>query len=236
MSIFRGLQLHTSFRRLPGLLLVLLGVALAGCSSSDSSDPEPAPPAPPAPPPPTPPPPPALPPISATAISLDDGHQVGATRWPNGNTSMGGQGQPVGGLECAASSPVGVHIHAHLSIFLNGEALAVPNEIGHVDLSPTTNCHYQLHSHDATGLVHVHSATPTTFTLGQYFAIWGQTLSSTDIAGLTGMPVVVYVTDNGIVTQNTGDWSAIELNTHREITIQVGTAITEIPNFVWTGP
>jgi hypothetical protein len=73
------------------------------------------------------------------------------------------------------------------------------------------------------------------FTLGQLFSIWGQPLSSSDVAGLTGMPVVVYVTDNGTVTQNTGDWSAIELRSHRLITIQVGTAITQIPNYTWTG-
>ncbi|NJO13301.1 MAG: hypothetical protein HC872_07390 [Gammaproteobacteria bacterium] len=107
-------------------------------------------------------------------------------RWSNGNTSVGGQGQTVEGLECAATTPVGYHAHAHLSIFLNGEALAIPREVGIVTQSPTTACHYPVHTHDLTGMIHLHATAPTTFTLGQLFSIWGQPLQSTDIAGLLG--------------------------------------------------
>ena len=32
-----------------------------------------------------------------------------------------------------------------------------------------------------------------------------------------------------------GDPAAIELTSHRLITIQIGTPLTEIPNFTWTG-
>lgn len=217
----------------PQLFLVLLGVALAGCDSgsddSGSSDP-PALPAPPAPPPPT------LPPVSTTVVSLEDGHQVGATHWPLGNTSTGGQGQPIGSHECLVSQPAAYHVHTHLSIFLNGEALALPPRVGFVTGAPGGDCHYPLHTHDATGMIHVHGTAPALFTLGQFFQTWGHSLISSNVADLSGMPIVVYVTDNGVVTQNTGDWSAIELTSHREITVQVGTAITEIPNFTWVGP
>ena len=80
------------------------------------------------------------------------------------------------------------------------------------------------------------ASAPTTFTLGQVFEIWGQSLASSDIAGLTSMPVRVFVTDNGVATENTGDWSAIELTSRRHITLQVGTPITEIPQYTWIGP
>ena len=49
------------------------------------------------------------------------------------------------------------------------------------------------------------------------------------------MPVSVYVTDNGTVTEAGDNWQNIELTSHREITIAVGTPITEIPNFTWNG-
>jgi hypothetical protein len=212
----------------PQLLLLLLGVALTGCggSSSDGGGTTTPPP---------PPPPPGVPPLSTTVVNLDDGHQVGADRWSTGNTSTGGQGGTVAGLDCVVNLPQTFHIHSHLSILLNGEALAVPGQVGIVDTSPTTECWYPVHTHNRSGMIHVEGASSGTFTLGQLFQIWGQPLSSTDVAGLTGMPVVVYVTDNGTTTQNTGDWSAIELTSHRLITIQVGTAITEIPNFTWAG-
>ncbi|HEX2583678.1 MAG TPA: hypothetical protein VHL14_01000 [Steroidobacteraceae bacterium] len=128
------------------------------------------------------------------------------------------------------------HVHAHLSIFLNGEQLAVPSHIGIVETSPTSHCNYATHTHDHTGMLHVEAPAAGLFTLGQVFALWGQPLSYNDIAGLSGIPVVVYITDNGVVTQYTGDLSAIELLSHREITIQIGTPITEIPAYMWVGP
>jgi hypothetical protein len=168
--------------------------------------------------------------LSSTVVDITNGQQIGAIHWSDGATSTGGQGQPVAGLECAATVPGPFHIHTHLSIFLNGEALSVPAGIGF-----PSGCTYPLHIHSRSGLLHVHATAPVTYTLGQLFQLWGQPLSSTDVAGLTGMPVRVFVVDNGVVTENTGDWSAIALNSHRLITIQVGTNIAEVPNFTWSG-
>jgi hypothetical protein len=69
------------------------------------------------------------------------------------------------------------------------------------------------------------------------FQVWGQSLTSSDIAGLTGMPVRVFVTDNGVATEITdaSAWPNIQLTSHRHIAIQVGTDITEIPQYTWGG-
>jgi len=214
---------------------MLLGAGLAACGGGGGSSdpPQQSQDPPPTTPPPTPPPQDPLPPLSATVVDLNDNHAVGADHWSNGDTSDGGQGAAVGGLDCLASMPETYHVHSHLSIFLNGEALAVPGDVGIVQTGAGTECFYSLHTHDKSGKLHVEAAAAGTFTLGQFFAIWGEPLDTTNIAGLTGMPVVVYVTDDGVVTKATGDWHDIELKSHREITIQVGTAITEIPNFTW---
>jgi len=172
-----------------------------------------------------------VPPLSSTVVNLDDNHQVGADHWAEGATTSGGTGQQVQGLDCLPTMNETYHVHSHLSIFLNGEALAIPGEIGIVE---TPHCFYSIHTHDHSGKLHVEAAAPGLFTLGQYFAIWGQPLGNTNVAGLVGLPVVVYVTDAGVVTEATGDWHDIELRSHREITIQIGTPITEIPNFTWS--
>jgi len=130
--------------------------------------------------------------------------------------------------------PETYHVHTHVSIFLNGEALAVPAEVGIVRPA-TGDCFYSIHTHDKSGKIHVEAAAPGIFTLGQLFAIWGQPLEASNIAGLTGMPVALYVTDNGVVTEAVDNWQSIELTSHREITIAVGTPITEIPNITWDG-
>jgi hypothetical protein len=212
----------------PRVLFVLVGLALAACGGggggSDNSTPPP------------PPPPPGgnLPPLSTTVTDITNGQQIGVTHWSDGDTSTGGQGQPVGGLTCEATQPNTFHVHTHLSIFLNGEALTVPAGIGNASPSGA-DCLYPLHTHSRNGLLHVHAPAQASFTLGQIFQIWGQPLSSSDVAGLTGMPVRVFIVDNGVVSENTGDWNAIELTSHRLITVVVGTDIAEIPNFTWSG-
>jgi hypothetical protein len=232
MTTFCDLPTDGLLRRLRPQLLVLFGVLLGGCGGGGGGSDAPAPPAPP-----PPAPPPTIPPVSSTVIDIEDGHTVGAQHWPEGNTSTGGQGQPIGTHQCLASQPVTYHVHTHLSIFLNGQQLAIPEHVGFVTgSSPANDCHYPLHTHDASGLVHVHGTAPALFTLGQFFQTWGQSLTGTDLAGLTGMPVRVFVTDNGVATENTGDWTQIELSSHRHITIQVGTDITEIPQYTWIGP
>jgi len=127
-------------------------------------------------------------------------------------------------------------LHAHLSIYLNGEALAVPAQIGVVDTTPLTSCHYALYTQDASGMIYAEGHRPDRFTLGQFFQIWGEPLSYSDVAGNPGVPVVVYVTDNNVVTQYTGDLTDIDLLSHREITIQIGTPVAAIPNYTWSGP
>lgn len=154
--------------------------------------------------------------------------------WPDGNTAQGATGAPVDGLECLLNMPEDYHVHTHVSIILNGEALSVPPNVGIVQQQPS-RCFYAIHTHDKSGKIHIESGAPGVFTLGQLFNIWGQPLEATNVAGLVGMPVAVYVTDDGVVTQVETGWRDIELSSHREITIAVGTPITEIPNFTWNG-
>jgi hypothetical protein len=168
-------------------------------------------------------------------VNLDDNHQVGVDHWDDGATPAGGQGAPAGGLDCMATMSHNYHVHTHVSIFLDGQALAFPGQVGIVRRETPGDCFYPLHTHDKSGKIHIEAGAYELFTLGQLFSVWGQPLEATDVAGLTGKPVVVYVTDSGVVTQATGDWEDIELTSHREITIQVGTPITEIPNFTWSG-
>jgi len=226
------------------LLIHLTGCGGGGDSppTSGANPPAPVPappppsPPPPAPPPPSPPPPPApdpVPPLSSVVTNIDAGQTIGTSHWSNGDTSTGGQGSPVEGLECQTNLSEVYHVHTHVSIILDGTALAFPNNVGRVSQTPNA-CFYPIHTHDMSGKIHVEAPAPGTFTLGQLFAIWGQPLQTDNVAGLTGKPIVVYSTDQGTVTRVDTDWKAIELTTHKLITIQVGTPITEIPNFTWS--
>src|SRR5512144_1077934 len=119
------------------------GAAPPPAPSPPPPDPMPAPSPSPSPAPaPTPPPVPAttVPPLSPVVIDLNDNHRVGIKHWPNGDSPSGGQGEPVDGLECFPGQhpSQNYHVHSHLSIFLDGVALAIPDDIGIVQLTPTT--------------------------------------------------------------------------------------------------
>ncbi|MDB5869372.1 MAG: hypothetical protein JWP96_1704 [Polaromonas sp.] len=157
-----------------------------------------------------------------------------------GNTTngKGGQGDPVDGIACYGPKNGNIfgynfHIHSHLSIFRDGVRLAIPADIGIVgsESVPATSCHYPLHTHDETGVIHVEALDPIKTTLGQVFNIWGQPLSRTNIAGQTNMPVVVYIQDGGNLRKYQGDLADIELKSYRSIVIQLGTPLNAIPTY-----
>lgn len=216
-------------------MVTALLVSLTGCGGGGGSDnpqgSNPPPPSTPAPSP-TPSPPPAspTPPVSTTVQDITDGKKIGADRWGNPQTD----GSAIGNFTCAISPPDTYNVHAHLSILVNNEPQAIPKYVG-ASPSGATHCFYPIHTDDSSGRVHVISAASGTFTLGQLFQIWGQPLTNTNVGGVSGLPVEVYVTDNGTVTKiEDAEWSNIELKDHREITIELGTPLTEIPNFTWT--
>ncbi|OLL27785.1 hypothetical protein BTH42_31470 [Burkholderia sp. SRS-W-2-2016] len=130
------------------------------------------------------------------------------------------------------------YTYAHLSIYQNGKLLSLPTKIGTVDptMAAPTGCAYPIHTVDASGKIHIDSTTGASYTLGQFFAIWGETLSASEVAGLTGSPVAIYVNDGGALAQYTGDPSSLVLTPHSEITIMVGTPLTEVPTYAWTDP
>lgn len=216
-------------------MITAMLVTLTGCGGGGGDDPPQGgnPPAPTPSPSPSPSPP-DPPPLSATITDLNAEPTIGVENWPNGNTSTGGNGTAVQGIECLTTMPEAYHVHAHVTIYLDGEAQAIPSNIGVVDQQPS-RCFYGIHTHDRSGKVHLEFAAPGTYTLGQFFEVWGQPLETDNVAGLTGKPISVYSTENATVTKVTTDWKAIELTTHKEITIVIGTPITEIPNYTWSG-
>lgn len=211
---------------------------LTACGGDDDSPPPAAenPPPPPAPadPPPSPPPPaptPADPPPPPTPepppVALADGHTdlvAGTINSPQGWPRWTGNGQPVGDVGCLVN--INYHVHALVSIYKDGVRQGLPDNVGR------SGCTYELHTHDATGVVHIEANAPKRFTLGQFFAVWRQPLLASGTAGLPG-PIRFYLIDNETLTPYTGDPGEIELTRHREIVIVSGTSPATLPRYRW---
>jgi hypothetical protein len=129
------------------------------------------------------------------------------------------------GVGCARNE--NYHIHALLSIYRDGQRLRIPDSIGRGG-----GCTYEMHTHEGSGVLHIETDVPKTFTLGQWFSLWGQTLGTDSVAGLTG-PVRYYVIENETITRVTGSPADIALAAHKEILIVTGTPPTTVPRYNW---
>ena len=163
--------------------------------------------------------------LSKNKIKLGSNSTLGVNTWLDGSTSTGGQGVSIGGVNCLINE--NYHIHAHLAIIKNGQMLAIPAHIG------LQGCAYELHTHDMSGIVHIETDVYHKFTLGNFFAVWGQPLTLTNVAGIVNFPMAVYVNDGEDLVQFKGNIADIELTPHRSITIVLGDNVKEIPSYEW---
>ena len=142
-------------------------------------------------------------------------------------TATGATGKPVDGISCDTSEQLVFHIHAHLTVFVNGAARQVPAGIGipgpQAQNSRTGpfiasgTCFYWLHTHAADGIIHIESPVHRTFTLGNLFDIWGQPLGTSQVGPARGAVTAIY---NGQVYL--GNPRDIPLEKHARIQLQVG--------------
>jgi hypothetical protein len=119
-----------AFRR---LVIPSLVLALSACGDNDAPvEPDPGP---------------------GAEVQLVRASTVGRAFYPLGNTPTGGQGQPISGLSCiSAMGPY--HRHAHVSLFVKGEQIAIPVGIGITNPVVAngymnfdrTKCFYELHT------------------------------------------------------------------------------------------
>jgi hypothetical protein len=215
---------------------------LAACGGSDGNPgavvTNPQPPAqPPAPPPaqpaptqPTPPsdPAPTPPPTSLTlepdytAISTAPG--ISQPNWPAWRHSGT---DAVDGVGCAATETY--HVHALLTVYRNGVRLGLPDSIGR-----GSGCNYEMHTHDASGVIHIEADTPKTFTLGQFLSLWGQDAGTASALGLPG-PIRYYVVQDERITPVATDPATIVLDGYKEIVIISGTPPATLPRYDWRG-
>lgn len=168
-------------------------------------------------------------------IPITQSTTIGAPHFPDGDTTTGGSGQDIDGIQANSTENLVYHIHAHLSLFVSGKQIAIPKGIGIVPprdvqqgFVDAGSAFYWMHTHDATGIIHIESPENRAFTLGDFFDIWGEPLSRTHVADFTGE---VRVSVDGTVF--TGDPRNIPLNAHTQITIEVGTPLVAPPLYVF---
>jgi hypothetical protein len=157
---------------------------------------------------------------------------------PLTGTTTKATGQKVDGIGCDTSEQVLFHIHAHLTLFVNGSPRQVPAGIGIPDAKAQNTpqgefigsgtCFYWLHTHAADGIIHTESPIHRTYTLGNFFDEWGQPLGPDQVGPAKGHVTALY---NGKVYQ--GDPRNVPLNAHAQIQLEVGTPLVAPESITW---
>jgi hypothetical protein len=171
-------------------------------------------------------------PVGPEGIVLEQGR-------PLASASTAASGQTIDGIRCDASEQVAYHIHAHLTVYVNGVLRPIPAGIGIVapvaeqtangPFDSATRCYYWLHVHAQDGVIHVESPNNSNYTLGQFFAIWKQPLTADRIGPDTG-PLTVFV--NGV--RRTGNPATIVLTSHEDIQVDVGAPAVAAQRVDWS--
>ncbi len=114
-----------------------------------------------------------------------------------------------------------LHTHQHLDVFVNGKRVIVPAGIGIGKglISP-------LHTHDASGVIHVESTTVRSYSLAEFFAVWGVRLTKTCLAGECGEGKLHFFVDGKPAT----DPNRIVLTHHQEIAVAFGPVPKPVPS------
>lgn len=134
---------------------------------------------------------------------------------------------PAANVPCGPSEVFVRHDHAHLTIVVRGQLRPVPANIG---ITATQIC--WLHTHDASGVIHIEAGDDRTLTLGDFFALWRRPLSQTMLGGeRAGTGETIQTTVNQQVFA--GSPETIVLTERQDIVLQLGPPFVQIPPYVW---
>jgi hypothetical protein len=146
------------------------------------------------------------------------GELTGPAPWPRNVADLRARLDALG-LPALAREGTALHIHQHLDLYVNDRRVIVPAAIGIDEVEGFIS---PLHTHDETGVIHVESPDVVTFTLGQFFAVWGVRLTPRCLGGYCtagARRVRVYV-DGRLLAR---DPRRLALEPHQEIVVAYGT-------------
>jgi len=147
--------------------------------------------------------------------------------------------KPIDGISCDQGEQSTEHIHVHLTIYVNGQVVTVPQRIG---IPPGGNCFYWLHTHLTDGVIHVEAPAQGTYTLGEFSDVWAQStqtsvLTSTSFLGhpLQGHQLVIWTFTGGRHAHlYFGDPQGLKFYPHEIITIAYDSPhVHPVTHFDW---
>jgi len=146
--------------------------------------------------------------------------QTSGPPWPSESNLLPQRLRP-SGLDALTMEGTVLHHHDHLDLYVNGRAVTVPPLVG---IDQQAGFLTELHTHDASGIIHVESPVQRSFTLGQFFCEWGVKLSAACLGPYRGR--LAWWVDG---KRMHGNPALLLLRQHQEIVIAAGRPPTTVP-------
>ncbi len=116
------------------------------------------------------------------------------------------------------------HIHQNLAVYVNGTQEPVPTGLGLI----SSNSLAEIHTHDASGTIHVEAGATRHFTLGTVFDVWGVLFTTDQIGSYKSHGTTrIRVFSNGKLVR--GNPTRLPLRDHQVIVVTYGTP-AQVPN------
>lgn len=162
---------------------------------------------------------------------------------PDGDAPGGGHGATIDGkVPCLPSMGNGYHVHVFFGIVYKGQLMAMPDTVGMVKPGPEVNgytntaqCFYEIHTHDASGIVHIEVAQPhpldsVVFKVKDLLKVWGVAHGDNTFGPFkgkihiyTGMPPALGQTVVSTYAPFGGSqWTNMGLRSHEVIWVEIG--------------
>jgi hypothetical protein len=145
------------------------------------------------------------------------GLQSGPPPWSPETAHLGARLGAIG-LSALRSEGQVQHTHQHLDLYIDGQPVTVPIDIG---VNRAAGFLAPIHTHDATGIIHMESPIVRDFTLGEFFDVWGVRFDAHCIAGEcdgNGRTMSVFLNGQPFA----GDPRSLVLAAHQEIVVALG--------------
>jgi hypothetical protein len=147
------------------------------------------------------------------------GLQTGPAPWGANTADLAERLRAIGIPPLSPMEGTAVHIHQHLDLYVDGRKVLVPAGIG---IDPAVG-YAPLHTHDPSGVIHVESPTVRTYTLGEFFAVWGVRFTPGCLGGYCaggGRQLRLFVGGRAY----RGAPTTLALAPHQELVVAFGTA------------
>ena len=144
--------------------------------------------------------------------------QTGAPPWPADSVNLRARLE-ADGLQVLTAEGQVQHTHQHLDLYVGGSPVAIPAGIG---IDQADGIIAPIHTHDATGIIHVESPVVRDFTLGELFDVWGVRFDAHCVGGAcdgNGRMLSVFLDGQPLA----GDPRSLVLEAHEEIVVAIGT-------------